>query len=41
MSDTSRYAERLVLFLMLLACAVVLFVVGGIIFVGIVQNVAA
>jgi hypothetical protein len=41
MSDTSRYAERLVLLLMLLACAAFLFVFGGIIFVGILQNVAA
>jgi hypothetical protein len=41
MSDPSRYAERLILLLMLLACAAVMFVFGGIIFVGILQNVSA
>jgi len=40
MSNPSPYAERLILFVMLLAATAILFVFGGVIFVGILQDVS-
>lgn len=41
MSNSSHYAERLVLLIMLLALSAVLFIFGGAVFFGILKDVAA